>query len=258
MGKVYLVGAGPGAADLLTVRAVRILARADIVFHDALIEPEVIALAARAQRVAVGKRCGQHSTAQAFISKRLVDAARKHAVVVRLKGGDPMLFGRAQEEIDALRAAGVPFEVVSGVTAALAAAAALGVSLSRRGVARSVAFATPRVGANERESNWADALTRADTGAIYMGASEAAAVAAELLARGKPGRLPVVAVENASLPGSRHWLTTLAELPRLAAVAFAGPVVLLFGEVFAAARRGERDDAEDGQGLTADRRRAGR
>ena len=125
-GTVYLIGAGPGAPDLLTLRAARLLERAQIVFHDALVHPETLALAERAEKIAVGKRCGAHSTAQRFINKRLIDAAKKHAIVVRLKGGDPMLFGRAQEEIDALRTAGIPVEVVPGVTAALAASAQLG------------------------------------------------------------------------------------------------------------------------------------
>jgi uroporphyrin-III C-methyltransferase len=167
-GKVYLVGAGPGAPDLLTLRAARILERADIVFHDALVHPQVLALAARADKVAVGKRCGRFSTAQAFINKRLVDAAGKHPVVVRLKGGDPMLFGRAQEEIAALETAGVPHEVVPGVTAALAAAAEAGVSLTQRGVARSVAFVTPRVGEGEAPSAWARSAAAADTAVIYI------------------------------------------------------------------------------------------
>src|SRR6266478_2923943 len=145
-GVVYLVGAGPGAPDLLTLRAAKLLEKADIVFHDALVHPDTIALAPRAEKVAVGKRCGKHSTAQKFINKRLADAAAKHAVVVRLKGGDPMLFGRAQEEIEALEAAGIRFEVVPGVTAALAACAVLGISLTHRGSVRSVAFVTPRVG----------------------------------------------------------------------------------------------------------------
>jgi uroporphyrin-III C-methyltransferase len=146
-----------------------------------------------------------------------------------------MLFGRAQEEIDALRSAGIDCEVVPGVTAALAAAAALGVSLTQRGLARSVTFATPRVAPGARESSWADALAHADTAAIYMGAGEAAAIAARLRAQGKPGHLPVVVVENASLPNARHRYLTLAELPRLAQEPFAGPVLLLVGEVFAAA-----------------------
>src|SRR5258708_8932127 len=117
-GTVYLVGAGPGAPDLLTLRAARLLERADIVFHDALVHPGIIAVAARAEKIAVGKRCGKHSTAQKFINKRLSDAARKHRVVVRLKGGEPMLFGRAQEEIAALEAAGIALEIIPGVTAA--------------------------------------------------------------------------------------------------------------------------------------------
>src|SRR5438552_2192395 len=99
-GKVYLVGAGPGAPDLITVRGARLLASADIVFHDALVHPDTLALAGKAEKIAVGKRCGRHSTAQRFINKRLVDAAGRYRTVVRLKGGDPMLFGRAQEEID--------------------------------------------------------------------------------------------------------------------------------------------------------------
>jgi uroporphyrin-III C-methyltransferase len=243
-GKVYLVGAGPGAADLLTLRAARLLAEADIVFHDALVQPDVLAHAARAEKVAVGKRCGKHATAQRFINKRLIDAARKHRVIVRLKGGDPMLFGRAQEEIDALRAAGIEVEVVPGVTAALAAAADLGVSLTRRGLSRNLVFATPRVGDGEAASDWAAPLAHADTAAIYMGAGQAAAITATLLALGKPSTLPVVAVENASLPGSRRWFSTLGELPRLAEEAFQGPVIVLLGEVFAAAadRAVERDE----------------
>lgn len=144
-----------------------------------------------------------------------------------------MLFGRAQEEIGALRAAGVDVEVVPGVTAALAAAADLGVSLTRRGLSRNVAFVTPRVGEGEPASDWPAALAHADTAVVYMGAGEAAAIAAALLARGKPSSLPVVAVENASLPDSRRWFTTLGALPGLHDQAFRGPVVLLFGEVFA-------------------------
>src|ERR1700751_1476001 len=155
MGRVYLVGAGPGAPDLLTLRAARLLERADIVFHDALVHPGTLALAERAGKIAVGKRCGRHSTAQRFINKRLADAARRHRVVVRLKGGDPMLFGRAHEEISFLVATRIPVEIVPGVTAALAASAAAKVSLTRRGVSRSVVFATPRVGEDEAPSGWA-------------------------------------------------------------------------------------------------------
>lgn len=232
-GTVYLVGAGPGAPDLLTLRAARLLGDADIVFHDALVHPETVALATRAEKVAVGKRCGRLSTAQQFINKRLVDAAHKHQVVVRLKGGDPMLFGRAQEELTALETAGIRCEVVPGVTAALAAAAAVRTSLTQRGSARSVAFATPRVGAGEHAGAWADGLKTADAGAIYMGLGEAANIAATLIAAGKPPALPVAIVENASLPDQRIRYTTLAALPQLAAAAITGPALILIGAQFA-------------------------
>lgn len=233
-GTVYLVGAGPGAPDLLTLRAARLLAAADIVFHDALVHPETIGLATRAEKVAVGKRCGRHSTAQQFINKRLVDAARTHRVVVRLKGGDPMLFGRAQEEIAALEACGIACEVVPGITAALAAAADLRTSLTQRGVARSVTFATPRTGADLVPGEWARALGDADAGAIYMGAGEAAAVTTALLAAGKSAALPVAVVENASLPQQRILYTTLGELPVRIDPAMTGPAVILLGPQFGA------------------------
>jgi uroporphyrin-III C-methyltransferase len=231
MGKVYLVGAGPGAPDLLTLRAARLLERADIVFHDSLVHPEVVALAAGAERIAVGKRCHHHSTAQRFINKRLVDASRTHDVVVRLKGGDPMLFGRAQEEIEALQAAGVEFEVVPGVTAALAASAELGVSLTRRGLSRNVVFVTPRAGETESESDWAASVLAADTAAIYMGAGQAEAIATKLAARGRSRATPVAVAEHVSLPASRVRYGTLGELPALAAEVGGGPAVILIGEV---------------------------
>src|SRR5258708_18907390 len=167
-GKVYLVGAGPGAPDLLTLRAAEILKRAEVVFHDALVHPRTLELAARARKFAVGKRSGRHSTAQKFINKRLVDAARDHKVVVRLKGGDPTLFGCVQEEIDALRAAGIDFEIVPGVTAATAASAELGVSLTRRGFARHVVFVTPRTAKGERENDWVASGLAADTAATHI------------------------------------------------------------------------------------------
>ena len=231
MGTVYLVGAGPGAADLLTVRAVRILAKADIVFHDALVEPEVLGLAPQAEKIAVGKRCGAHSTSQRFINKRLVDAAARHAVVVRLKGGDPMLFGRAQEEIDALEAAGVSIEVVPGVTAALAAAAELKVSLTRRGTARSVAMVTPRVGEGESRHAWARAVANADTAVIYMGAGQAAEIVEALTASGVAPLTPVVLVESASRPHASHAAGMLADLAGMASRRGNGPAVILVGEV---------------------------
>ena len=242
-GTVHLVGAGPGAADLLTLRAVRLLGEAGIVFHDALVPAEILALAPQAEKVAVGKRCGRHSTAQRFINKRLADAAQSHAVVVRLKGGDPMLFGRAQEEIRYLSSRGIRVEVVPGITAALAAAAQTRVSLTERGVARSVAFVTPRVGEGAAPSSWLEAARAADTVAIYMGAGDALMIAEALMGTGKPAGTPVLLVENASRGDSSTLAGTLAELPELAAQLNGGAAMILLGEVLrpaAAARRPTR------------------
>ena len=254
-GVVYLVGAGPGAPDLLTLRAAKLLAKADIVFHDALVHPDTLALATRAEKVPVGKRCGKHSTAQKFINKRLVDAAQTHAIVVRLKGGDPMLFGRAQEEIGALEAAGVRYEVVPGVTAALAAAAELGISLTQRGVARSVAFVTPRIAEGEPPSDWAQSIAAADASAIYMGSGHAEQIAAALIAAGKPPTTPVAIVESASLAESHRIFATLASLPRFASQ-FSGPAVILIGPQFRARAQSVRNSGVEEDSVPAPRRRA--
>jgi len=232
MGKVWLVGAGPGAPDLLTVRAARLLEAADIVFHDALVHPETLALAKDARFVDVGKRFGKVSTEQRFINRAIVEAARTHGTVVRLKGGDPMVFGRAQEEIAALEAAGVDYEVVPGITAALAASASLGTSLTRRGIARTLAFLTPRVGRDEQASEWLPAAIGADSIALYMAAGASQSIARDLIAAGKPADLPAVLVENASLPTEAHFFTTLRELAARELPKAAGPVVMLVGEVF--------------------------
>ena len=233
IGTVYLVGAGPGAVALLTLRAAALLERADVVFHDALVSRDILELARRAQLFSVGKRCGRHTTAQRFINKRLIDAANRHAVVVRLKGGDPMLFGRAQEEIGALEEAGVPYEIVPGVTAASAAAASLATSLSQRGNVRSVTFATPRVGDEQYATDWARGLIASDAGAVYMGIGEAAMISKTLIANGKSPALPVAVVENASLPSERVVYTTLEQLASLETRAFTGPTLLLIGPQFA-------------------------
>ena len=243
-GKVFLVGAGPGAPDLITLRGAEVLKRADIVFHYALVHPEVLALASCAEKIAVGKRCGKFTTAQQFINKRLVDAARKYRVVVRLKGGDPMLFGRAQEEIAALEAAAVPYEVVPGVTSALAAAAETGFSLTQRGIARTVAFVTPRVGAGEASSNWASSAASADTAVIYMGAGQAEEVAAALIAAGAPRDTPVLVAENATLPESRRIALTLKELPQIAEHGLTGPTLIMIGRVFGAALAANEEEAQ--------------
>lgn len=232
-GTVYLVGAGPGAADLLTLRAARLLERADIVFHDALVSKDILSLCGKAVLVEVGKRSGRLSTAQKFINKRLVDAARRHEVVVRLKGGDPMLFGRAHEEIAFLKENGMAFEIVPGVTAALAAAAELKTSLTRRGLSRSVAFLTTRAAPGEAPNDWLQSAVAADTVAIYMGAGEADSIRRDLLAAGKPAATPVAVIENASLPGASFAFGTLDRLPEIAARGSGGPSLILLGEVFA-------------------------
>ena len=239
-GVVHLVGAGPGAPDLLTVRAVRLLGEADIVFHDALVAPEILLLAVKAIKVAVGKRSGRHSTAQHFINKRLLDAARRYKVVVRLKGGDPMLFGRAHEEIEYLASHGVAVEITPGITAALAASADLGISLTQRGLARSVTFVTPRVGKGELPSSWVNAAVAADTAAIYMGAGEGPAIAAALIAAGKPASTPVAVIANASLPDAAVEYGTLSSLP----IVEGGPVLILVGDIYAEAAAAAAASAE--------------
>ncbi len=231
---MYLVGAGPGAADLLTVRAARLLAQADIVFHDALVPDEVLSLAPKAEKVAVGKRCGRHSTAQRFIHKRLADAARKYRVVVRLKGGDPMLFGRAQEEVSFLKTKNINVEIVPGITAALGAAAELQVSLTQRGVSRSVVFATPRAAPGEPPSSWVRAVAGADTAVLYMASHEAEFVETELFAAGMRPDTPVAVAEDVSMPTAALHAGKLAELQSLAARCEGGPALLLIGDVFEA------------------------
>jgi uroporphyrin-III C-methyltransferase len=237
LGKVYLVGAGPGAADLITVRGAKLLAMADIVFHDALVEEEMLAYCPQALKIAVGKRCGKHSTAQKFINKRLVDAAQKYQVIVRLKGGDPMIFGRADEEMSELEAAGVEAEVVPGITAALAAAASLKQSLTLRGVARSVAFSTQAKATDASGSS--DSinlpLPTADTVVIYMGRNEAVSIAEQLIAQGRLATTPVRIVESISTKRERSLSLTLADMANgLATDWFDGqaPALLLVGAVF--------------------------
>ena len=214
LGKVYLVGAGPGAADLITVRGAKLLERADIVFHDALVEPEMLALCPQATLVPVGKRCGKLSSAQQFINKRLVDAAQKYKTVVRLKGGDPMLFGRADEELSALKDAGIEVQVVPGITAALAGAASIGQSLTLRGVSRSVAFVTLAQAAESPGVGKPLANPSADTLVYYMGRKDAARIAQQLIEQSPNHGVntPVQILEAVSTPRERQWSSTLSEL----------------------------------------------
>ena len=225
-GKVYLIGAGPGAADLITVRGARLLAQAEVVLYDALVTPEMLALCAQAELVPVGKRSGQRSTAQEAINRLLVECARKHGMVVRLKGGDPMLFGRADEELRALEAHGIAVEIVPGITTAVAAAAATRQPLTKRGVARSVAFFTSSTAPDQPDH---PALPHTDTMIQYMGGREAAATAERLLAQGRSTDTPVVVVENCSRADERIERLTLRELARGLDAAH-GPVLVMIGE----------------------------
>jgi uroporphyrin-III C-methyltransferase len=246
-GRVHLVGAGPGAADLLTLRAARLLARADLVLHDALVSEEVLALATRARRLCVGKRAGRPSADQGFINRLLVRAARRHETVVRLKGGDPMLFGRAHEEIAACVAAGVAVEVVPGVSAGFAAAADLATSLTRRGVSRSVAFVTPVVArGSAADDGWAKAAAAADSVVVYMGRDHAGRVRDALVAQGVSPDAPVVLVESAGTGAMRPRGGALADLPAIAERSGEGPALLLVGQAFAETAAGLAADAADG------------
>ena len=215
--KVYLVGAGPGAIDLITVRGAKLLAQADIVFYDALIDPEMLTLCPQATQVAVGKRCGKLSSAQHFINKRLVDAAKQYKTIVRLKGGDPMLFGRADEEIQALKAAGIAVEVVPGITAALAGAASIQQSLTLRGTSRSVAFVTLAQGTENTQATTPGqpiANPCADTLVYYMGRKDATKIAQQLIEQSpnQTANTPVHILEAVSTPRERLWSSTLGEL----------------------------------------------
>jgi uroporphyrin-III C-methyltransferase len=249
LGKVYLVGAGPGAQDLITLRGARLLAQADVVLHDALVTEEMLALCPQAEKILVGKRCGQLSTAQAFINKQLIDQARKVPLVVRLKGGDPMLFGRADEELRALEAAGIEVEVVPGITTAVAAAAATKQPLTKRGVARSVAFFTS---STAPELSGHAAIPDTDTLVQYMGGREATVTAQRMLDQGRHADTPVVVIENCSRPDQRIFRLTLATLAHGLGPAH-GPVLVMLGEAMQM-RAHQQDDTEAGQ--TASQRRA--
>jgi len=257
LGKVYLVGAGPGAADLITLRGAKLLEQADIVFHDALVEPEMLNLCPQAIKIAVGKRCGKLSSAQQFINKRLVDAAKQHQVIVRLKGGDPMLFGRADEEIQALKTAGIEVEVVPGITAALAGAASLQQSLTLRGISRSVAFitlaqATENAGSQKHSLENTEPISNpsADTLVYYMGRKDAVKIAQQLIdhSPNQTADTPVQILEAVSTARERLWSSTLGELAQGKADAWfdsSSPVLIMVGEALASRAPNSRQYLED-------------
>jgi uroporphyrin-III C-methyltransferase/precorrin-2 dehydrogenase/sirohydrochlorin ferrochelatase len=231
LGIAHIVGAGPGDPDLLTLRAAQLLQEADAILHDDLVPTAILNRARReAELVSVGKRKGQPGWSQRDIEAEMIRRVRAGQTVVRLKGGDPFVFGRGAEEVDALRAAGLPVTVVPGITAALGAAAAAGIALTDRRIASSVTFQSGHAAAE---------AARGRTHVIYMGATEAAAVRDRLLDAGTPPNTPVAIVENGTRPDQRVSVGRLADLARLAlphtARSDAGPSLIIVGEVAALA-----------------------
>lgn len=224
-GKVVFIGAGPGSADLITVRGARQLATADVVLFDALTDPALREHAPNAQWLDVGKRgFSSESTGQERINQLLVEQARQVNVVARLKGGDPSVFGRLEEELMALHAAGIDYEVVPGISAALAAAALTHRPLTRRGVGRSVAFSTAMTQAGELE-----ARRSADTEVFYMAGRQLAALSQRLLEVGWPGDTPVLAVSRAGWPDQALSFHSVATLPQAQALHGGRPTVVTVG-----------------------------
>lgn len=235
---VAFVGAGPGAEDLLTLRGLRALQAAEVVLYDSLgVSEAMLALCPQAERIAVGKRAGRHSVPQSMINRRLVNEARRGRRVVRLKGGDGGIFGRLEEEIDALRSAGLAFQIVPGVTAASAAAAEAGLPLTRRGVSRAVTLATPARADDADAAGWTDGLDPGATTVLYMAGRDLARHAASMLARGFRAATPVLVGWGVSTPAQRFWRGTLGLLadappegPAHAAGHAPPPCLLMVGE----------------------------
>lgn len=235
-GSVWLVGAGPGDPELLTRKAERLLAAADIVFHDALVGPAILALVSpRAERVGVGKRSGRHSKDQRSINDLLAAAARAGKRVVRLKGGDPSIFGRSTEEIAHLANHGIPCRICPGITAASAAAASGGASLTLRGLARKLTFVTAHARAGEAiELDWVALAAPDATLAIYMGRAAASEIARNLISAGRAPDTPVMVAVNVSLPNERILRGRLSALAFLVeTIGDHDPCLLLIGEAVA-------------------------
>lgn len=231
-GEVWLVGAGPGDPELLTRKAEKLIAAASVIFHDALVAPAILDLArAGARLVPVGKRSGRHSKDQGTINTLLIEAALAGERVVRLKGGDPSVFGRSAEEMGALREHDIPVHVCPGITAASAAAASAGISLTLRGHSRKLVFVTAHARAGEElDLDWQVLADPAATLAIYMGKAACRQVSERLIAAGLPASTPAMVVENASLPDERIVRTTLALLDIAVASRMTdGPALLLIG-----------------------------
>ena len=235
-GQVTLVGAGPGDPELLTLKALKAIQTATILLVDDLVSDAIVAFANPAARVVhVGKRGGCKSTPQSFIEKLMITAVKEGENVVRLKGGDPFLFGRGGEEVEHLRAEGIQVQVINGITAGLAAATALGVPLTHREHAHGVVFITGHAKPGDTGTDWRALSTTAAqaklTLVIYMGVSGAAHIQSGLL-HGLPGSTPVAIIQNASLPQQRHAVCTLAELQRtIADEKLTSPSVIVVGDV---------------------------
>jgi uroporphyrin-III C-methyltransferase len=231
-GRVYLVGAGPGDPELLTLKAVRVLGGADVVLVDDLVDKRILAHARPGARIVeVGKRGGCRSTPQAFIEKLMVRLARHGSVVVRLKGGDPFVFGRGGEEAEALARAQVPFEVVNGITAGIAVPAAIGVPVTHRELAHGVTFITGHV-RNGSSPDWGALRAGGTTLVIYMGMKRVATIVQGMLAAGYPADTPACAIQNGTLETQATVLSTLAALPqRIAEAGLGSPGMLVIGDV---------------------------
>ncbi len=239
-GEVWLVGAGPGDPDLLTRKAERLIGAASVVFYDALVGPGILDLIpSHVRRVPVGKRSGRHSKDQASINELLLAAAQDGERVVRLKGGDPSMFARSMEETDALRAAGIRTSICPGVTAASAAAASAGISLSLRGLARRVQFVTAHAQAGSPlDLDWEALADAGCTTAFYMGGAAAPQISRQLIAAGVCPSTPVLVACNVSLADERMLHTRLDLLPlAVRAMADGSPTLILVGEAVAHGRQ---------------------
>jgi uroporphyrin-III C-methyltransferase/precorrin-2 dehydrogenase/sirohydrochlorin ferrochelatase len=233
-GKVTLVGAGPGDPDLLTVKALRALQDADIIFYDELVSPEVLDRARRdASRVPVGRRVGKPGIGQHAINKLLIDAAQSGQRVVRLKGGDPFIFGRGGEEIEALREAGIAYSVIPGITAGLGAAAESEVPLTFRGEALRITFLTAHKAKDAETVDWTSLTDSKMTVVVYMGMTAAPAIRAGLLAAGRSPQTPVGVFARATRPDSQAVVGALENLPALVREIDGGPAILVIGDVVA-------------------------
>jgi len=233
-GSVTFVGAGPGAADLITVRGLKALSTAEVVLYDSLVSADILkSCPANAELVFVGKRAGFHSAVQTEINELLVHHTRRGLRVVRLKGGDPTLFGRLGEEIDVLRAAGISYEIIPGVTAACAAAAAAGISLTQRAVATSAVFAPGHECAGKEDNvkvDWAALVQANSTLCLYMGVRRLATVAEQLVAHGLPADTPLAVISDVSLTTQRIRTGTLSDALALSASADGYPSMILIGQ----------------------------